>query len=154
MSLRIRRQRGQCDDQSLPLIALGAPFHAYAFSIRRPSKPHSARKVIAIAYAMKSARTTVIQAAPIALRREEASQALGISVSLFESLVRRGRMPKPRMLADKSVGWLYAELQRFAEALPVSDLPPGPGRRRPTTNTSPRVKPLAAPGAPVPDSDE
>lgn len=47
------------------------------------------------ARAMKSLRTTVIQAAPIALRRDQASQALGISVSLFESLVRRGRMPKP-----------------------------------------------------------
>ena len=80
--------------------------------------------------AMKLISTPVIQAAPIALRRDQASQALGISVSLFESLVRRGRMPKPRLLADKSVGWLYVELQRCAEALPVSDLPPGPGRRR------------------------
>jgi predicted DNA-binding transcriptional regulator AlpA len=79
---------------------------------------------------MKRTSASVIQAPPIAVRRDQASQALGISVSLFESLVRRGRMPKPRLLADKSVGWLYVELQRCAEALPVSDLPPGPGRRR------------------------
>ncbi|MCW5659964.1 MAG: AlpA family phage regulatory protein [Burkholderiaceae bacterium] len=101
---------------------------------------------------MKPLRTTVIQAAPIALRRDQASQALGISVSLFESLVRRGRMPKPRLLADKSVGWLYAELQRCAEALPVSDLPPGPGRRRQAPATPAEFSSPREPAVPAPHS--
>lgn len=99
---------------------------------------------------MKVINATVIQAAPIALRRDQASLALGISVSLFESLVRRGRMPKPRLLADKSVGWLYVELQRCAEALPISDLPPGPGRRRKDAATPARFKSVREPAVPTP----
>jgi predicted DNA-binding transcriptional regulator AlpA len=99
---------------------------------------------------MKRTSTTVIQAAPITLRREQASQALGISVSLFESLVRRGRMPKPRLLADKSVGWLYVELQRCAEALPVSDLPPGPGRKSKAIAAPVEVSDLREPVPPRP----
>ena len=103
---------------------------------------------------MKRLSTTVIQAAPIALRRDQASLALGISVSLFESLVRRGRMPKPRLLADKSVGWLYVELQRCAEALPVSDLAPGPGRQSRRSALVDKVKTVGEPGAPTPHSAE
>lgn len=73
--------------------------------------------------------TTVIQAPPIALRREDAADALGMSVSSFEAEVARGRFPKPRKLANRSVGWLYAELVAAANALPVSDCAPVPQRR-------------------------
>lgn len=71
----------------------------------------------------------VIQAAPIALRREAAARAMGVSVSLFDSMVAKGRYPKARLLSPGATGWLYGELLACAQALPVSDLPPGPGRR-------------------------
>jgi predicted DNA-binding transcriptional regulator AlpA len=70
-----------------------------------------------------------IQTPPIALRREAAAAALGMSISLFEREVTRGKLPKPRKLADRSSGWLYDELKAAANALPVSDIPPGPGRK-------------------------
>ncbi len=82
---------------------------------------------------LTSHRTLVIHAAPIALRRVEAAAALGMSVSLFEREVTRGRLPKPRKLADRSTGWLYDELKAAANALPISDIQPGPGRTRPGT---------------------
>jgi predicted DNA-binding transcriptional regulator AlpA len=99
---------------------------------------------------MKPTIATVIQAAPIALRRDQASQALGISVSLFESLVRQGRMPKPRLLGDKSVGWLYVELQRCVEALPVSNLPPGPSARRSPASSGAEFNAEREPSVPTP----
>lgn len=70
-----------------------------------------------------------VAAAPIVLRREAAAAAMGISTSLFDAQVRRGRYPKPRLLSEGTTGWLYRELVACAEALPVSDLPPGPGRK-------------------------
>lgn len=78
---------------------------------------------------MRPNTTSVIQAAPIALRREEAARAMGVSVSLFDSMVAKGRYPKARLLSPGATGWLYAELLACAHALPVSDLPPGPGRK-------------------------
>lgn len=72
--------------------------------------------------------TPIIQAPPLILRRDDAAAAMGVSVSLFEQQVRRGHYPQPRKLSDGASGWLYAELQACAQALPVSDLAPGPGR--------------------------
>jgi len=77
---------------------------------------------------MRTNRVAIIQAPPLALRREQAAATMGMSVSLFEREVSRGRLPKPRKLADRSTGWLYEELKAAANALPVSDIQPGPGR--------------------------
>jgi prophage regulatory protein len=80
---------------------------------------------------MKNLAPPVLQTLPIALRREQAAAALGMSVSLFEREVTRGNLPKPRKLADRTTGWLYDELKAAAVALPVSDLlPPATGARR------------------------
>lgn len=81
----------------------------------------------------------IIQAPPLVLRREDAAAAMGVSVSLFEAQVRRGKYPPPRKLSDGASGWLYAELQACAHALPISDLAPGPGQRK-----APRGEPTAA----------
>jgi predicted DNA-binding transcriptional regulator AlpA len=90
---------------------------------------------------MSKAPPAIIQAPPIALRREAAAAAMGVSVSLFEAEVRRGRYPQPRKLSDGATGWLYSELVACAHALPVSDLQPGPGRRHtPAPPTMPTEK--------------
>jgi len=78
---------------------------------------------------MKKSTIQVIQAPPLLLRREDAAAAMGVSVSLFEREVQRGKYPKPRLLANRSTGWLYAELVACAQALPVSDLLPVPPRK-------------------------
>lgn len=81
----------------------------------------------------RRARSTaeIIQAPPLAVDRETAASALGISVRTFEGLVQAGAMPPPRQISAGRVGWLWRELQAFAESRPVSDLRPGPGRRTP-----------------------
>lgn len=71
----------------------------------------------------------VVQTPPAILRREGAAAFMGISVAVFERLVARGKLPKPRQISDGCSGWLYSELLAAAEALPVSQLAPGPGRQ-------------------------
>jgi len=70
----------------------------------------------------------VIQSPPLMVEREAAAAALGISVRTLEGLVRSKELPPPRKLSAGRVGWLWRELQEFAESRPVSDLKPGPGR--------------------------
>jgi prophage regulatory protein len=75
--------------------------------------------------------STVIQTPPLMVDREHAANALGISERTLENLVASGELPPPRKISKQRVGWLWRELQDFAESRPVSDLPPGPGRRAP-----------------------
>lgn len=70
----------------------------------------------------------IVQTAPLFVDRDEAARALAISVSTLEALVRTGELPPPRKISGKRVGWLWREIQEFAESRPVSELPPGPGR--------------------------
>lgn len=74
----------------------------------------------------------VIQTAPLMVEREAAAAALGISVRTLEGLVRTKELPPPRKISGGRVGWLWRELQEFAESRPVSDLRPGPGRVKET----------------------
>ena len=74
----------------------------------------------------------VIQTAPLMVERDSAAAALGISVRTLEGLVRAGDLPPPRKISGGRVGWLWRELQEFAESRPVSDLRPGPGRVKET----------------------
>ncbi len=64
--------------------------------------------------------------AQIILNREQAAEALSLSLSTFEEGVRKGLYPKPRRISSARVGWLRKDLERAAEALPESDLPPPP----------------------------
>ncbi|WP_268760327.1 helix-turn-helix transcriptional regulator [Caballeronia mineralivorans] len=47
--------------------------------------------------------------------------------------IRERNFPQPRMLSGRRVGWLLREVEAWAEARPVLDLPPPPdsGKRRP-----------------------
>ena len=73
--------------------------------------------------------TPIIQTPPLMVAREAAAAALGIGESTLEGLVRAGDLPPPRRISANRTGWLWRELQAFAESRPVSDLAPGPGRR-------------------------
>lgn len=72
---------------------------------------------------------TIIQAAPLMVDREQAALALSIGDSTLEDLVRKGDLPPPRRISAGRTGWLWRELQEFAESRPISDAAPGPGRR-------------------------
>ncbi len=78
---------------------------------------------------MSTRRPHVIQTPPLLVARDAAAAALGISERTLEGLVRTGDLPPPRKISGGRVGWLWRELEAFAEARPVSDLQPGPGRR-------------------------
>ena len=69
-------------------------------------------------------KAAVVQAAPLLVGRDQAAAALGISDSLLEKLVRTGDLPSPRKISEGRVGWLWRDLQMFAETRPVSDLLP------------------------------
>ncbi len=64
------------------------------------------------------------QLTPIAVPRDRAAAALGLSESTIEALVRSGELPPPRKLSAGRVGWLWRELVEFAESRPVSDMMP------------------------------
>lgn len=74
-------------------------------------------------------QATMIQTPPLMVERKHAAAALGISESTLESLVAAGDLPPPRKISKARVGWLWRELQAFAESRPISDHQPGPGRR-------------------------
>ena len=80
---------------------------------------------------MPKQTTVIIQAAPLIVAREDAAAALGVSASTLETLARTGKLPPPRKISAGRTGWLWRELQAFAEALPVSDLLPPPARKLP-----------------------
>jgi predicted DNA-binding transcriptional regulator AlpA len=80
---------------------------------------------------MKST-VTIVTTPPAILRRDAAAAYMGISTSLLEQLVAKGKLPKPRQISATASGWLRVELDAAAHALPVSELAPGPGRRAST----------------------
>jgi len=70
------------------------------------------------------ASVTVIQTPPLMVAVEDAASALGISERTLQTLAARGELPPPRKISKGRVGWLWRELQEFAESRPVSDLLP------------------------------
>ena len=47
----------------------------------------------------------------IILSREQAAEALSLSLSTFEDGVRKGLYPRPRQISPNRVGWLRKELE-------------------------------------------
>jgi prophage regulatory protein len=70
------------------------------------------------------------------LDRAAVAEALSLSESTVEKLVRENEFPKPRILSGRRVAWLVREVEEWAEARPVSDLlpPENTGRRRPSAS--------------------
>jgi predicted DNA-binding transcriptional regulator AlpA len=54
---------------------------------------------------------------PRGLSRVRAAEYLGISPSLFDDMVRDGRMPRPKRINSRTV-WDRRQLDDFFEALP------------------------------------
>ena len=50
--------------------------------------------------------------------------AVGMSESTVQKLIRKDQFPKPRLMSDRRVGWLFREIEEWAEARPVANLPP------------------------------
>lgn len=58
--------------------------------------------------------------------KDELPAVVKLSLGTIEKLIRAGEFPAPRKMSEKRVAWLESELRAWAEALPVSDLPPPP----------------------------
>lgn len=71
--------------------------------------------------------------APIFLDLPAVVQAVALSESTVQELVRQGQFPPPRQLSGRRVGWLVRELEAWAESRPVSQLlpPPNTGASKP-----------------------
>lgn len=61
---------------------------------------------------------------PIILSREATVSMVGMSQSTIVKLVTRGEFPRPRKISANRIGWLYSEIQAWAENLPFSDILP------------------------------
>lgn len=54
----------------------------------------------------------------------EVATLLSLSTATIQKLVRESAFPPPRKLSAQRVGWLMREVEAWAEARPISDLPP------------------------------
>lgn len=62
---------------------------------------------------------------PLLLTVDEAAHVAGLSKSMWQKLVARGKAPKPRDPTGSSSRWLLKDIEAWAEGLPVADhLPP------------------------------
>jgi len=61
---------------------------------------------------------------PIFLDMEGVAATLSLSESTIRTLINQGDFPKSRLLSGRRVAWLVRELEEWAEARPVSNLPP------------------------------
>jgi predicted DNA-binding transcriptional regulator AlpA len=63
--------------------------------------------------------------APRGLSREQAAAYVGVSPSLFDTLVKDGRMPAPKHINARTV-WDRLQLDAAFAALPSNDAPANP----------------------------
>lgn len=71
---------------------------------------------------------------PIYLELDAVAGAVALAASTVQRLVREGAFPKPRQLSGRRVAWLVREVEEWAEARPISDLPPPPNTSRRLAN--------------------
>ncbi|MFM0732358.1 AlpA family phage regulatory protein [Paraburkholderia sediminicola] len=63
---------------------------------------------------------------PLYLDLEGVAEALSLSKTTVQKLVRTNQFPAPRALSGRRVGWLVRELEEWCEARPHSDMLPPP----------------------------
>ena len=68
----------------------------------------------------KSASARELRFPPRGMSRVEAADYVGISPSLFDTMVRDGRMPGPKLINTRTI-WDRLALDRAFEALPDRD---------------------------------
>ncbi|MFL9987643.1 helix-turn-helix transcriptional regulator [Paraburkholderia sediminicola] len=52
--------------------------------------------------------------------------AVSLSTRGVQRLVCEGSFPRPRVLSARRVGWLVSEVEAWANARPIADMPPPP----------------------------
>lgn len=69
---------------------------------------------------------------PIYLDLPQVAGVVSLAEATIQRMVRENEFPRPRQLSGRRVGWLVREVKEWAEARPVSDLPPpaNTGKRR------------------------
>ncbi len=60
---------------------------------------------------------------PMGLSRLQAAAYIGVSATLFDEMVKDGRMPKPKRLSDGRIGWFRPALDSAYQALPDDGAP-------------------------------
>lgn len=55
---------------------------------------------------------------------KEVAESLSLSATTVQKMVRQEQFPQPRLLSGRRVAWLVREVNEWAEARPVADLPP------------------------------
>jgi prophage regulatory protein len=72
---------------------------------------------------------------------KEVAEALSLSPTTVQKMVREKTFPEPRLLSGRRVGWLAREVQQWADNRPVADLLPpentGVRHRRSTQDAQP-----------------
>ncbi|MNT72030.1 Prophage CP4-57 regulatory protein (AlpA) [compost metagenome] len=70
---------------------------------------------------------------PIYVDLPTVASIVALSITSVQKLVREEQFPKPRAVSSRRVAWLVREIEEWAEARPISDLPPPPNtsRRKP-----------------------
>ncbi|WP_408325970.1 helix-turn-helix transcriptional regulator [Paraburkholderia strydomiana] len=66
----------------------------------------------------------IMSVKPIFLDIQGVAEALALSESSVRTLINHGDFPKSRLLTGRRVAWLVRELEEWAEARPISNLPP------------------------------
>jgi predicted DNA-binding transcriptional regulator AlpA len=66
---------------------------------------------------MSRARSLPPNLAPRGIHREEAAAYIGIGATLFDSMMRDGRMPRPKQIGGRKV-WDVRALDRAFDSLP------------------------------------
>lgn len=61
---------------------------------------------------------------PLYLELNAVAGAVSLAATTIQRLVREGGFPAPRQLSGRRVAWLVREVEEWAEARPISDLPP------------------------------
>ncbi|MFX1764824.1 AlpA family phage regulatory protein [Paraburkholderia sp. A1RI-2L] len=74
---------------------------------------------------------------------KEVAEALSLSETTVQKLVREKTFPEPRLLSGRRVGWLTHEVQKWADARPVADLlpPENTGAKRRQVREDKRERP-------------
>ena len=76
---------------------------------------------------------------PLYLELEAVATVVALAATTVQRLVRDGQFPRPRQLSGRRVAWLVREVEEWAEARPMSDLPPpsNTGRKTRTNRKDP-----------------
>ncbi|NML99654.1 AlpA family phage regulatory protein [Paraburkholderia sp. RP-4-7] len=69
---------------------------------------------------------------PIYLDLSGVAEALSLSPTTVQKMVREKTFPEPRLLSGRRVAWLVREVEEWADARPIADLlpPPNTGRQK------------------------